>query len=493
MGSIEYWLSFKNGTFASTDLLMLLTKNLGFQKCFITSGSHKTIAFTDKTVEALGYELEKKRYFQVNERLDEYGLPGGSSFTFVVPGHPVAPDNIIWRFESPTTPPEDVFNELLSRPDFVFGYAVDAEDDFRQNESWPGNYEIYRLTPEHVKWTKDSSGQRVIDISGNPGRSEVVSNALLAIGWKMWFGKEIQQHFPVAVLSAFDDAYSIWDYPHGVVGVQLFEDPKGALSQKKNRDIQTAFRQHIKMDEFIRTIKQETDQLLVQGKAKLETARESEGLVLPVSPSVKKQGWIARWFGKKTGARRDNEGPGKPISFGYKLCWFAVQANKPKAISRYFPKLIFKTSSWQGADSGLIFISPPVKGWIFIKGKIPATDEPNGIKEVTRLLVELSQAFKIATFFGSHRVVDYYSWALAENGEIIRAYAEVEGNVLLDTGEKHGIEKELIYPHEAEYMADAFQQDIPDEEMVLRIAGDWSLNPMTLDECESAGFGLIGI
>jgi hypothetical protein len=46
---------------------------------------------------------------------------------------------------------------------------MDKEDSFRQNTSWPGNYDVYKLKPENVKWTVDDLGQRVIDISGNPG------------------------------------------------------------------------------------------------------------------------------------------------------------------------------------------------------------------------------------------------------------------------------------------------------------------------------------
>jgi hypothetical protein len=184
--------------------------------------------------------------------------------------------------------------------------------------------------------------------------------------------------------------------------------------------------------------------------------------------------------------------PDRPIPFGYKTSWIVVSTDKPEAIVTYFPRLQFSRSTWKMGQSGRIFISPPVQGWVFIQGDIPGTDSAD-TTAIEELLTVLSREFGFAAYFGSHRVVDYYAWVQAREGTIVRAFSTDGFEVTMEDGEKQGIERSFVYPHEAAFIDDSFQQDFPDEEMVLTIAGDWSLDPRTLDRYEANGFGFAAL
>lgn len=100
------------------------------------------------------------------------------------------------------------------------------------------------------------------------------------------------------------------------------------------------------------------------------------------------------------------------------------------------------------------------------------------------MLENISARVGTTVFFGSHRFSDYYCWAIAEKGKLLRGFATVDGSPYWDVGEKIGIEKYFIYPHETKNHSESFEEHWPDEEMILQIAADWSLSPATLDEFE---------
>ena len=180
-----------------------------------------------------------------------------------------------------------------------------------------------------------------------------------------------------------------------------------------------------------------------------------------------------------------------PIPFGYKCAWFAIKTEQPEALISLFPRYTFKPASWQQGHNESRFITPVVEGWTFIiGGDLPTTDTQEGIKEIEALLIRASTLGK-ACFFGSHRGVDYYSWACAENGKLLRGYSEADGEFLWDAGEKQGLEKTFVFPQEAENDPKSLHQDFPDEDMVIAIAADWSLDPTTLDRFTTTGNGYL--
>jgi hypothetical protein len=531
--STQYCLSFLPGSFSPDDLVQLVQRDLGFSKDRISpDSSHKTIRFSEKILPAFRNELEKRMGFSIEEGEDY----GGRNLRFAIPAHRIPPETIWWHLNDQQSPPAEVFNDLLSHPGFVFAYAEDYEDSYRQNTEWPGNY-IPPMKPENVKWTVNKSGQKVIDISGNPGRNKIVKNARLGIGWKMWFGKESRSWFPREMLLAFNQAQKISELPNDVIEVQLFKEPKGALRDLSLREVQKAFRRHIGLDKLIEELdadvwprktpeQAQTNSSPGSGSgfknfftglfgAKMKPAappakpRSNPPATPPVSgppsaPPVSVQPAMtpntsppAVTPGPDLPAAPlapsgSPSGPDRPVPFGYKCAWFAIKTEKPESLIPLFAGHRFKPSTWQEAGSyNDLYITPVVAGWTFyVGGDVLTPDTPKGLEEIEKLLIRASALGK-ACYFASFRTVDYYSWACAENGRLLRGYCEGESEIIWDAGEKQGIEKTFVYPQEAANDPDSFQQDIPDEGMVIRIAADWSLDPTTLDQFTCSGHGYV--
>lgn len=128
-----------------------------------------------------------------------------------------------------------------------------------------------------------------------------------------------------------------------------------------------------------------------------------------------------------------------------------------------------------------IFITPPVDGWILVVGVSPE-ETP---EETHSNLERLSAIFSEAQYFATDRVVEYHAWARAAAGTLMRYYAYLgeAGEVLAAVGEPTPIEISAGIPAGV----------TPDEELVMRVAGGWSVDPSRLEERSdlAPGFGLL--
>lgn len=114
---------------------------------------------------------------------------------------------------------------------------------------------------------------------------------------------------------------------------------------------------------------------------------------------------------------------------------------------------------------------------------LPCPETNDGINKVTELLNQLSSEFGDVNFFANHRVSDFYAWAKSENGKLTRGFAIADGyEPFWNVGDKSGLEEKFVYPFEKSDEPEDLNQDIIDEDMVMRIAGDWSVNPTELDK-----------
>lgn len=195
-----------------------------------------------------------------------------------------------------------------------------------------------------------------------------------------------------------------------------------------------------------------------------------------------------------------------PIGFGYKIMWIAVKTEMKEKVGEIIGLKKLQPSTWKnGIDKAYkdsVFITPPVNGWTLAVGmKLPSGDSIESIDKVKLLLKKLSLEFGEAQFFCTHRVVEYHCWIKSTKGNIIRTYSylgESGENILID-GTPTAIEKKYklvnTFSPEAE-KKDYFEQEdlvYPDEELVMTIAEDWSINPTLIDNMENIkGIGLIG-
>lgn len=195
-----------------------------------------------------------------------------------------------------------------------------------------------------------------------------------------------------------------------------------------------------------------------------------------------------------------------PIGFGYKTTWFAIKTNNQEQVANFLNLKDLKKANWKsGLDNSYnkqIFITPNIDNWILVVGNsLPSGDSDESIEKVKLLLEKLSREFGEAQFFSTHRVVEFHCWIKATNGAVDRIYSYLgeSGENIEVSGKATNIEKKynLINYLSPEAQQDSYieREDLiyPDEELVMTIAGDWSINPTTLDDRRDIkGLGLLG-
>lgn len=207
--------------------------------------------------------------------------------------------------------------------------------------------------------------------------------------------------------------------------------------------------------------------------------------------------------------------PDRALSFGYKCAWLAVPSDSVvpvcDALSQADPRFstaIYQPCNWASGMGRVhanfrnseVFITPPIKGWVLVYNWSPSDGDELGTFQ--RVLGALSARFGRAAAFGSYRGVGAVSWALADEGILQRAFAEVDGSTLVDFGEPMPVEQQLGLRTMAQIgellddHADTSQVDedtlfdqLADESTVIHLAGRWSIDPSTLDTHEKLGVG----
>ncbi|MCW3105441.1 MAG: hypothetical protein JWO09_3881 [Bacteroidetes bacterium] len=199
--------------------------------------------------------------------------------------------------------------------------------------------------------------------------------------------------------------------------------------------------------------------------------------------------------------------PDLPQGFGYKCTWIAVKANDPQKVAECLKLRNISACNWAAGISKAyddsVFISPPLGGWIIAAGvNLPAPESTNDIHEVKKMLAALSLVFGEAQLFSTHRVVEYHCWIKAAAGAVTRIYAfsgEAGENIAIE-GRPTRIENQyqLVNTFSEESDQDNYfdRDDLtwPDEELVMKIAADWSIDPTKLDELKDMQptLGLVG-
>jgi len=243
--------------------------------------------------------------------------------------------------------------------------------------------------------------------------------------------------------------------------------------------------------------------------------------------------------------------PDKPVSFGYKVRWFAVKTSDPAGV---LDALEFGNGIPANWASGLaaadpsvasriaspgsapwVFISPAVNGWVLIvSGSFPYPVAPT--ERVNEFRADIGEKFDVpfsrlmtrfadVQFFGNHRVGGFTAWARAQAGEPRRVFTFADG-VLANVGaqtpeeaslkfanlsgltasaaeekfleiaqrrvaERSALEASGLSPREAIKISSQNNRGVPDETDVVDLAGLWSIDPTHLsDQDHPPGFGL---
>ena len=187
---------------------------------------------------------------------------------------------------------------------------------------------------------------------------------------------------------------------------------------------------------------------------------------------------------KKSDYEKESKSSEEPIcygvNFGYKTCWLAIKSQEPMKIAEKLGIVNPRSVDWQtGIDKAYqnsVFITPPVGEWILVAG--------TGVDDSE--LMSLSKEFGEAQSFGTHRGSGIHAWAKAVDGQIVRSF-ESSDNGVAESGKPTPIERKLIdFSDEDSVMS-------VNEETVMQVAAEWSINPMDLESLEGiAKSGLLG-
>lgn len=179
-------------------------------------------------------------------------------------------------------------------------------------------------------------------------------------------------------------------------------------------------------------------------------------------------------------------------SFGYKMSWLAIKNATPEAIIQNLelPDVqvvdwdngINKVYEYHGRPNNTIFLTPNIRGWVFVVGMyVCDLNKPDGKLEwLKERMMELSKVFGEVQAFATHRVSEYHHWILVRDGKVIRCFAfEGGGNgVTHNEGKPTEEEKMFDWDHLADYKHG--KPWYPDEDDVMNLAGKWSINPETI-------------
>lgn len=185
----------------------------------------------------------------------------------------------------------------------------------------------------------------------------------------------------------------------------------------------------------------------------------------------------------------------KPIDFGYKMVWIAVKTKDYNRIAEILELGTLEAANWESgielAYKNGIFITPSIGLWTLVVG-MPLLGDGT-LKDVECLEVKLnrlSEEFGEAQSFGSHRVVEYHHWMKSVHGKTKRVYAYIgeKGENIKVCGALTELEMSLnlFNSFSKEAKDDDYLErdnlDYADEDLVMQIAGNWSINPIKLSE-----------
>lgn len=196
----------------------------------------------------------------------------------------------------------------------------------------------------------------------------------------------------------------------------------------------------------------------------------------------------------------------EPIDFGYKTVWIAVKTNNKKRIAEILELRSIEDSNWKsGIESSYndgIFITPLIGQWTLAVGVKLSNGQIEDINKIEKILNKLSSEFGESQSFGTHRVIEYHHWIKSINGKITRSYSYIG-----ERGENIKVFGELTEPEiglnlfnslSKEAESDKYWEredlDYADEELVMKISENWSVNPTKLSERKDIKneLGLIG-
>lgn len=170
--------------------------------------------------------------------------------------------------------------------------------------------------------------------------------------------------------------------------------------------------------------------------------------------------------------------PDFPVSgFGFKLAWMAVATDDVAEVARFLAIRDARWLPWSPAVNmayagEAIGVTPAIDGWVLVFGQEALRWHPE-----CAIVAKCSQRFGEAHFFLTHRVSDAHHWSCWKDGKAVRSMTSFDE--LEQTGEAVGIDEILVLP---KFRGEDWVH--LDEQDVMRVAGEWSVDPSSLEQRE---------
>ena len=186
--------------------------------------------------------------------------------------------------------------------------------------------------------------------------------------------------------------------------------------------------------------------------------------------------------------------PSKPEAFGYKLTWLAIKDADPFELLHElnYQQWPVYSANWQGGldkvyHYNATFICPAIDGWTFVIS--PAIRDLSDENTLV-FLRQLSIKFTDVQCYSNHRVASYAAWGRFLDGRPIRLFSTADGVTSINEGPLTRTEIRLIAERNKaikenkwDYSTEKANSDsLNDVDEVMEMAGQWSINPQTLDE-----------
>ncbi|MCR9252381.1 MAG: hypothetical protein NXI20_18295 [bacterium] len=249
---VQLILCYHANSFAAKDVAELIKKeSFGFIPAFIET-DEEPVEFGDHYISELeGMSSdESDSLMGVGTGVTLSDEQQELEFKIIHPGRKNRPQVIYWTIKDLKVLKSQFLQNLLNHEAFTAGYCADLLDMRLQSEKNIGIYKSYGIKPEFV--STNEYGDKVVDVSKNPGRKKLVQHFWLTSCWKMWFGKKYQELVERDNILGFDKA-EIQSYD-SFLEVTLYENPFD-YSEKKNRAIQQEFRDYIGLDVLERQLR----------------------------------------------------------------------------------------------------------------------------------------------------------------------------------------------------------------------------------------------
>lgn len=171
------------------------------------------------------------------------------------------------------------------------------------------------------------------------------------------------------------------------------------------------------------------------------------------------------------------------------MAWYTVKSSDTRAVMQALNLTQIVDSTWPAGLDAIysdfeanldrmwtrVLVVTTHSNWTLLAGWWAMSHKDHvGMQQMAETCTSLSSAFGEAQNFGLHSHVDYFQWALAKSGTLIRTFEYLQGEVLTNTGTPTSAEAACGWHR------DSPESWRPTPIKVLELARQWSVDPREL-------------